>query len=253
MTVSRGGPVRGGDRFPTTRGSAILGLRSAEPTERARSLESLVSGYWRPVYKYIRVKWGRSNEEAEDLTQGFFLRAMEKEFFESYDPARARFRTYVRTCLDAYLANQHRDHLRLKRGGGEIPLSLDFRGAEEELTGAALRSPDSPETYFEAEWVRGLFNLSLETLRSECEARGKTLHFRIFERYDLQDCGEGRLTYEALGAELGVRATDVTNHLAFARREFRRILLDKLREMTASDEEFRREARVLLGEGGEKP
>jgi len=71
--------------------------------------------------------------------------------------------------------------------------------------------------------------------------------FRAFERYDLEDAGEGALTYEALAAELGITLTTVTNHLALARRELRRVVLETLREITASEEEFRLEARLVLG------
>jgi hypothetical protein len=99
---------------------------------------------------------------------------------------------------------------------------------------------------FEKEWVRSLFGLSVERLAAECSERGKDVHFRIFRRYDLDE-GEGdRPTYAELAQELGIAPTDVTNHLAFARREFRRITLETLREMTATEDEFRREARSLL-------
>jgi RNA polymerase sigma factor (sigma-70 family) len=226
-------------------------LRSGEAALRARSLETLIAAYWKPVYKYVRVRWGRPREEAEDLTQGFFLRAMEKGFFEDYDSEKSRVRTFLRTCVDAYVANEHRAGQRWKRGGGAVQLSMDFPGAEGELAEIPSAPSDSPEAFFQAEWVRGLFSLALESLRSECEAQGKAVHFRLFERYDLEDPAGDRLTYEALAAELGIPVTAVTNHLAFARREFRRILLEKLREITASDEEFRREARTLLGEGGD--
>ena len=95
--------------------------------------------------------------------------------------------------------------------------------------------------------MRSLLGLTVAALKEECAARGKGVHFRLFERYDLDDSRADGLTYEALAGEFGISATDVTNHLAFARREFRRILLEKLREITATEEEFRLEARYLLG------
>ncbi|MGH9905544.1 MAG: hypothetical protein ACRD8U_08190 [Pyrinomonadaceae bacterium] len=76
--------------------------------------------------------------------------------------------------------------------------------------------------------------------------RRKELHLQLFELYDLEDEGE-KISYEELAKRFGVKTTDVTNYLAFARREFRKIVLDHLREITASDEEFRTEARMLLG------
>ena len=109
-----------------------------------------------------------------------------------------------------------------------------------------IPSPDSMEDFFEREWVRSVFSLSLERLRQECEQRGKAVHFRLLEFYDIDEAGK-ELTYEQVGQRFKLKTTDVTNYLAYARREFRRIVLEQLREMTGSEEEFRREARTLLG------
>jgi RNA polymerase sigma factor (sigma-70 family) len=242
-----GGPVRS---FPATRWSAIDRARSEDPVERARALESLMAAYWKPVYKYIRARWGRSNEDAKDLTQEFFARLIEKDFLDSYDPTRARLRTFLRTCVDGVVANHDRAARRLKRGGDAPHLSLDFETAESELARAGLPAPGSAENMeelFEKEWVRSLFSLAVEGLREECVARGKTVQFRLFELYDLDDDGAARRSYAELAREFVLSTSDVTNYLSYARREFRRIALEKLREMTASEEEFRREARALFG------
>ncbi|HET6372251.1 MAG TPA: sigma-70 family RNA polymerase sigma factor [Candidatus Polarisedimenticolia bacterium] len=235
------------DRFPTTHWSAVIGSSSPDADERLRSFETLVTAYWKPVYKYVRVKWSKTSEDAADLTQEFFTRALEKEFFAPFDPVKGRFRTFLRTCLDRFLANEHKSAKRLKRGGEAILLSLDFDGAEGELRGVDLPSTESPDRFFDTEWVRGLFELAVAALRDYCRLEGKEPHFRIFERYDLQAESSDRPTYADLAKELGLPVTQVTNHLAFARREFRRLLLAKLREITVSDEEFRKEARLLLG------
>jgi hypothetical protein len=109
-----------------------------------------------------------------------------------------------------------------------------------------IASPTGPEEFFAQEFARSLFGLAVDRLRRECEAKGKTLHFQLLELYDIDEGGK-QLTYEDAGRRFGIKATDVTNYLALARREFRRIVLDELRSMTASDEEFRREAQMLLG------
>ena len=108
----------GGPRtsFPSTRRSAVWGSRSKNAAERTRAWETLVAAYWKPEYKYVRIKWRESNEEAKDLTQGFFSRAMEKDFFAGYDPAKGSFRTFLRVCLDGYVANERKAAHRLKRG-----------------------------------------------------------------------------------------------------------------------------------------
>lgn len=236
-----------GGAFPPTRWSAVVAARSDDPAERRRGLEILVAAYWKPVYKLIRARWNRSTEDARDLTQEFFARVIEKDFLAGFDPEKGKLRTFLRTCVDAMVKNDSRDALRLKRGGGAQVLSLDFETAEGELALAGIPAPDGrADELFEKEWVRSVFALALARLRAECEAQGKAARFRVFERYDVED-EDPRPTYAALASELGIAATDVTNHLAWARREFRRVVLETLREMTASEEEFRREARDLFG------
>jgi len=239
-----GGPS---GKFPTTRWSAIVAARSEDSAERARGLETIATSYWKPVYKYIRLRWGKSNEEAKDLTQEFFARAIEKGFLDKFDPAKGRLRTFLRTCVDGLVANHHKAATRLKRGGGAAEIPLDFDTAEEELHRVEVAAPDSMEDFFEREYTRNLFSLAVESFRRQCEEQGKTLHFRIFELYDLEDGANARPTYQSLADQYGISATDVTNHLAFCRREFRRLVLERLRELTSNDEEFRREARALLG------
>ncbi len=239
----------GSARFPETRWSAIEAARSDDPAERQRALETLIAAYWKPVYKYVRVHWNKSNEDAKDLTQEFFARLIEKDFLDSYDPGKARLRTFLRVCVDGVVQNADRAARRLKRGGDAVMLPLDFDAAENEV---ARSAPAAPEDFFEREWVRSLFELAVQRLKKECEARGKMAHFTLFERYDMDDSSDGsrRPTYEQLAREMSLATTDVTNYLAWARREFRRIVLEKLREMTATEDEFRREARALLGVEG---
>jgi RNA polymerase sigma factor (sigma-70 family) len=209
-----------------------------------RALGAITAAYWRPVYKYVRMRWRVEREDAEDFTQDFFARLLEKEFLSSYDPAKGRLRTFLRTCVDRLFMNQVRDAQRQKRGSAAVHVSLDFEEAEHEL--AASSTTESPEDYFEKEWVRNLFALAVERLRAHCESAGKAVQFSLFERYDLGD-SDMRPSYTELAAEFHVASTDVTNYLAFARREFRRAVLAQLREMTGSDEEFQREAQSLLG------
>lgn len=238
----------GNDRFPVTRLSAIVAASSANQEERTRAFEVLVSAYWMPVYKYVRIKWNKPTEDARDLTQGFFLEAMEKNFFGRYDPSKARFRTFLRTCLDGFVANENKAASRIKRGGDATILSLDFDGAEDQLRIAARPAAGAIDEYFEQEWARSVFSLALESFRAQMLNAGKETHLRLFERYVLDaDDQAPKTSYKALAAEFNLATTDVTNYLALARREFRRIVLEKLRELTASDEEFRREARALLG------
>jgi RNA polymerase sigma factor (sigma-70 family) len=231
--------VRG---FPSTRHSAVALVRSGDAAERARGLETLSSVYWRPVYSYLRLRWHRSHEEAADLAQEFFAEVVQKELLARFDPARARLRTYLRVCIDGLIGNHDKAASRQKRGGGIAALQFDFEEAREEierLSGAA----DSPERLFEKQWARGVFGIALRRLRAECDSAGKKQHYELLEQYDLAD---ERPTYADLAQRFGIAATDVTNRLFRVRRELRRIVLEVLRELTASEEEFREEAHALL-------
>ena len=213
-------------------------------------MDTLCGVYWKPVYKYVRLRWNRPPEDAQDLTQGFFAQTIERGLLEKYDPAKGRLRTYLRVCVDSFLMNERKAAKRQKRGGNVSHVALDFAGAEEELSGrtmdpAAIPSPESLEEFFEKEWVRTLFELAVEELRKRCEQSDKHKTFRLFEAYDLS--GDESVSYERLAVEHAIAVTDVTNALAWARREFRRIALERLREICGSENEFQREARSVFG------
>jgi DNA-directed RNA polymerase specialized sigma24 family protein len=231
-------------RFPETNQSAIVRARSPDQVVRQRAFETILASYWKPVYKYVRLKWQAGNEDAKDLTQGFFANAFEKNHFANYDATKASFQTFLRTCLDGFVANERKAGARLKRGGDFEHFQFDFVGAEDEFAAHAAAVNVNPEEYFHREWVRWMFTLAVETLRQRCEDSGKRVHFQLFERYDL---AEDDVSYASLAAEFGLDTTTVTNYLAAARRDFRRIVIEKLREITATEEEFRNEARSLLG------
>ena len=239
-----------GDRFPPTRCSVVEAVRSAHVEERARALDALCAAYWKPVYKYVRMRWNRPAEEAQDLTQGFFVAVLERGLLEKFDPRKSRLRTYLRLCVDSFVSNEHKASRRQKRGGALPHVALDFTAAEEELgtaviDPAAIPSPDSLEEFFEKEWVRSLFALAVEELRQLCVSRERERTFRLFEAYDLD--GNEKISYEQLAKEYLIPLTEVTNALSWARREFRRIALTRLRELCGSEEEYRREARAAFG------
>jgi len=234
--------------FPATRHSVVRDLGSADPETRAAAYEALARSYWRPVYMYVRLRWRRTPEDAQDLTQEFFARAFEREYLERYDPAKARFRTFVRTCLDGFLANEEKAAARLKRGGGYTITAVDFARFDADLAVHARSDDPDPERWFHREWIRGLFTDALERLRADADAAGHDVAFTLFHRYDIEPDGAApRPTYASLARETGLAVTDVTNELAWARRTFREIVLHTLRSICATDEEFRAEARDLLG------
>ena len=227
-----GGP---GARFPDTSATALAQASCRDGSVRRVGHETIVAAYWKPVYKYIRLKWRESNEGAKDLTQSFFARAIEKDLFTTYDPEQAAFRTFLRLCIDRFVLNEREHAGRLKR-------SAD---AYEPLTDNIPSTDCDPVEYFHQEWVRQVFALAVKSLREEYSQRGRTAAFRAFELYDL--AGEGRASYTAIARELNVPMSQVTNYLAGARRDLRRTVLHCLRSLTATEREFQSEARAVLG------
>lgn len=223
--------------FPTTRRSIVLALGSDDGEERTRAFDTLVAIYWKPLYKFARVAWRRTREDAQDLTQSFFARAFERESLSTYDPSKASFRTFLRLQFERFISNEAKAAQRLKRGGGT--LQLDFESAEAEL--ARRTVVRTPEELFQHEWIRSVFELAVERLR-QC---APPLDFALFETYDL--AGDRGASYRQLAERHGVTETTITNRLSAARRKFRAIVLDAVREATATEQEFCREAAAILG------
>lgn len=234
--------------FPPTRTSVIDDLGSADPAARAAAYDAVARGYWQPVYAYIRLRRRRNAEDAQDLTQEFFARAFEREYLDRYDPAKARFRTFVRVCLDGFLANAEATAARLKRGGGFVIDTVDFARFDADLATHARSDEPDPEVWFHREWVRSMFAAAVQRLQAHCHDKGHDAAFDLFTRYDIDPDGAApRPTYATLARDAGLAVTDVTNELAWARRAFRAIVLECLRAICASEAEFRAEARDLLG------
>ena len=223
-----GGPHAG---FPSTEVSLVEA--AADSILASEALERIAAVYWKPVYHFIRVKFRKSNEDAKDLTQGFFARAIERDFFAGFDAAKASFRTYLRMAVERFAANEHAAAHRLKRGG-----DLEF-----EPVGEQPAAGESPEQVFEREWRRQLFGLALDDLRAQCEASGKRLEFEIFAAYDLAE--GARPSYAELARRHGIAETSVTNHLAWARRILRQLVNERLRGVTAGERDLRDEMRRL--------
>jgi RNA polymerase sigma factor (sigma-70 family) len=233
--------------FPATHLSVVERTRSGDEETRRLALATIIEAYWKPAYKHLRVKWSLTADEAADLTQEFFTSTLQKEVVERYDPARARFRTYLRLCLDGFASNTIKAERRLKRGGGMTMVSLDFETAEGEIrTHEPTVAADVDELFYR-EWVRALLERSVADLKRSADEAGRSAMFEVFSRYDLVDDGEPRPTYTEIARALNLTAATVTNYLAAMRRQFRSIVLERLRELTSSEEEWEAEAAKLLG------
>ena len=248
--LPRESTVQGGENFPPTRWSVVAAARSDDSAERARALDVLFAAYWKPVYKYIRLKFSQPPEEAQDLTQGFFAKLLERKLLSRFTPEKSRLRTYMRLCADSFVLNEIKHAGRQKRGGNAVHLALDFSAAEGELyvqtiDPASIPSEEKFEELFEKEWIRSLFATAVRKFRETCASGGKTSTFALFEAYDLAE--DDPPSYVQLAQTHGLSISDVTNRLAWARREFRSLAKEELRGLCSTDEEFARESRTLFG------
>lgn len=220
-----GGP---GGQFPTTRLSLLEATASGLSSD---ATDRVIALYWKPVYRFIRLKFQKNNEDAKDLTQGFFASALQREFFSHFDPAKASFRTYLRMAVERYAANQYAAANCQKRGG-----EIQFEPLDEQEV-----ATESPELEFEREWRRQLFFLALDDLRAHCDHNGKQVQFSVFSDYDLSDAG--RPSYADLAAKYHVAETTVTNYLAWGRRMLRGFVAERLRTTTSDSRELHQEMR----------
>jgi RNA polymerase sigma factor (sigma-70 family) len=248
MTDQRGRDTEmgvGPERFPATPWSAILRTGAADPEARRVALHTLVQMYWRSIYVYVRRKWGKSNEDANDLTQTFIASILEKEFFQEADRDRGRFRALLRTALENFLRNQYAESKTRRRGGAHRTLSLD---AAMEAEGAEIPVNDAepPEALYRREWTRTLFTRAVTELRRTYAAEDKDRYMAVFDRYQFSEGDD--VSYESVARELGLKIWDVTNYLADARRRLRGLIEKFVREYSVSEEDFKEEIRELFGE-----
>jgi len=202
----------------------------------AEAMNALIEIYWQPCYRYVRLRFQRLHEEAEDLVQGFFTALLQQQLLARYDETQGSFRSYLRACLDHFVLKTHRDQTRVKRGGGKVvPLDADHPASEN----------GTPEEIFYREWQRQMFALAIEDLQHLCEDSGRKVRFQIFVQYDLAEAE--RPDYNRLAQTHSLPITTVTNHLAWARRELRRLLEQRVASVTPGEYERRREVRLLLG------
>lgn len=227
-------------RFPDTRVSVVTALASDDIPTRERATGAVIAAYRAPVVAVLERRWEMELADAEDLAHDFFEQALARDWLARYDPAKGRFRTFLRTCLLSFAATAHESATRQKRGGGLRHLPLDDT--------LVIAADDDVTATFDREWARSVLTLALTALRNECMAHDRASTWQVFESYDVEGAeSDERPTYDALAQRFGIPTTQVTNYLNWARRRFRAHVLSTVRDLTASDAEYREEVRALTG------
>lgn len=202
--------------FPSTRWSLIMSSRE-KPESRGHALSELLTTYWKPLYFYARRK-GLNIETAKDAIQGFFAHLLERDFLERLDPAKGRFRSYLRAALDNYLVNLHESRSAQKRGGGVRTVSLDFELAEADLPGTA----DDPVSAYDREWALGVMERALGALERELESGARRGSFEVARKFF--DLGGAAPPYAQAAADCGMSVPQFKAFLHRARIRFRELV-----------------------------
>lgn len=209
--------------FATTRWSLVAAAQDPAAPESRQALADLCAAYWYPVYAYVRRR-GHDHHQAQDLTQAFFARLLEKNDLAAADRTRGRFRTFLLTACQHFLANQHDYEMAKKRGGGRSPVRLDFADADHRYAHEPAHD-DTPERLFDRRWALDLLDRALAELRDEYEGSGRAKLF---------DALKGTLTGGAEGyAELADRLGMTEGAVKVAVHRLRQRYRDRLRAAIA--------------------
>jgi RNA polymerase sigma-70 factor (ECF subfamily) len=226
--------------FPSTCWSRLIARDSG--THRP-DLETLAQAYWRPVHAWLRLNLRGGAEDAADVAQDFFVWMMQSDFLERADPARGRFRAYLRTALRHFVIDRRRRERTQKHGGHARHRPLhDSRGEPLELPAPELE----PDAALDAAWRAELVQRATEVLEQELALQDKAVYFRIFHDYYLTAAPE--LDHRALAERHRLGLDDVSNHLRYAKKLYRALLRRQVMETVASSEDLDEELRWLFSE-----
>lgn len=235
-----------GVNFAETVWGMIERARDDSPEIRQAGLDELARSYWKPVYHYLRVAWAKSNEDAKDLAQAFFLWLTDRQALARYAPERGSFRTFLKALLRHFV--QHHDQAldRIKRGGGRVFLKIDQDDAS--LAGiVADPKAMSPEEAFEKEWKNTLMSAAVERVRRRLAKEGAGVKFRVFEAYYLGGQADERPTYTAVAEQLGVKEGEVKHYLVDVREDVRNEIRAQLAQTLTQPEDFQEEWNAFFG------
>ena len=217
-------PSQEGGLFSTTQWSLVLEAGNSQSPDSREALATLCGSYWYPIYAHVRYL-GKSPDEAQDLTQGFFTHMLETRSLRVATPDRGRFRSFLRTALRRYLSHERRRERTQKRGGGLPEIALDYVQAE---TRYKLEPTDeeTPEKIFEERWARTLLARVLERLREGIQGVTARDRFRRLEPFLTGHSSGTRYKQVADELEMSESAVKVTLHRM--RHRFGELLRDEV-------------------------
>jgi len=226
--------------FATTHWSVIFTAGHSDTTRARDALARLCQTYWYPLYAYVRRR-GHSPHDAQDLTQEFFARLLERRSFATADPERGRFRSFILTAMNHFLAGEWKKARAEKRGGGRPLFSLDLAAAERRFEPADNSAPDK---IFEKQWALTLLNEVLNRLEAEYQREGKGRLFAALKR-TLLGARESQ-PYAALARELDMNEGAVKVAVHRLRKRYRKLIRAEIANTLDQREDVEEEMRHLF-------
>jgi len=229
--------------FVTTQWSVVLTAADTDTTRSRAALEDLCRAYWHPLYHYVRRR-GYGPQDAQDLTQSFFARFLERQAVARADPDRGRFRSFLLKSLKHFLADEWDKARALKRGGGQPVLSLDYETEERRLQPepAELLTPDKA---YERRWAIALLDQVYHQLEAEARRQGKVDQFAVLQTALIAPRGSVAYAELAKRADMTEGAVKVAVHRM--RKRYRELLKSTIAETVSGPGEVEDELRHLLG------
>lgn len=227
--------------FCTTMWMVVQVAGQADSPRSSEALAQLCHAYWYPLYAYVR-RQGYAAEQAQDLTQEFFCRLIEKNSIQAADPARGRFRSFLLASLRNFLANEWERARSQKRGGGAVNFSLDAINAEDQyqLEPADARTP---ETLYDQRWAYALLERVMTRLREEFTDAGKADRFEAFSSFLLDD---NSASQAELAVQLGMTESAVKSAIHRMRQRYGELLREEVANTVSRQEDVEQEISELF-------
>ncbi len=238
-----GGPTR---QFPSTSYTFLRRLNQKPSPDYDAALKLLLDTYWKPVYCLVRRVWGKSNEEAKDLTQDFFTSmVLEKSFVQKFVPERGSFRAFLKAAVNNFLKDASKSAGRQKRGGGTriLPMSVHEFDLSDMIPDSQSMTPDQ---VFDQAWKNVVLARAVEILKKQLADQGKEMVFEVFQRYDVHPA-DSDVSYKTVGQALGLTPDTVKNYLTAARAQFREAVEDVVADTVDSPVDLNSEIAELFG------